>query len=92
MDDFLGGASSLTQLMEIKEQLSAVLQLGGLQLDKWPSNHPGIRCDSQIKEVFDKESAITQSLRVIWNQTNDALTFSANKCKENPYKCKELNE
>ncbi|XP_037930335.1 uncharacterized protein LOC119665091, partial [Teleopsis dalmanni] len=49
VDDFIGGADSSEELVEIKHQLTAILKEGCFELDKWHSNHVDFVSDTTTK-------------------------------------------
>ncbi|GFY58695.1 hypothetical protein TNIN_195251 [Trichonephila inaurata madagascariensis] len=56
MDDVLCGAASLMEAKTLKNQLSGILQIGGMQLHKWVSSHPELV--SSIIGDYDFENLI----------------------------------
>ncbi|XP_018361027.1 PREDICTED: uncharacterized protein LOC108759865 [Trachymyrmex cornetzi] len=76
IDDFISGADTLVEAIEIRDQVSALLEAGGFKLRKWVSNSKslldGMRntsSDNQLLEL-DKFGA-AKTLGVNWNPEED---------------------
>ncbi|XP_036342978.1 uncharacterized protein LOC118752233, partial [Rhagoletis pomonella] len=87
MDDLLTGASCKSQLRLLQQNVSEILQEGGLELRKWASN-----C-AELKEIISKSSQTishyivdgkdVHALGLIWNIEGDYFTFAVD-LKEPP--------
>lgn len=75
MDDFLTGAETLEDLLNIKRDISSILERGGFNLRKWTSNHLSVISSTPNDIPFGKtENQAT--LGVIWNPSLDVLKYS----------------
>lgn len=70
MDDALTGHDQLDKLIEIKEQLTAILSSAGFELHKWKSNEPGLTVDEEGADVV-------KILGLCWNTLTDRFSFSS---------------
>ncbi|XP_037929941.1 uncharacterized protein LOC119664542 [Teleopsis dalmanni] len=78
VDDFIGGADSSEELVEIKHQLTAILKEGCFELDKWHSNHVDFVSDTTTKSWDLGSDTITSALGIKWHQLHDVFLFSFN--------------
>ncbi|XP_037952450.1 uncharacterized protein LOC119682944 [Teleopsis dalmanni] len=78
VDDFLGGADSIDQLTNIRHQLTAILQKGCFDLDKWHSNHHDFISDTTTKSLNLDTDTVTSALGIKWHQMQDVFLFSFN--------------
>lgn len=85
VDDILATDSSLESLVESKEQLCQLLDLGGFQLHKWSSNRTEVLHDVPIsKQYFDeielqKDHAHLKTLGINFDIKSDNFTLHAPK-------------
>lgn len=82
MDDLLTGSHTETEAIEMKEQITRILILGGFKLQKWSSNSENfmkeVNKDRQVKEtqtidISQKEKVKT--LGVTWSIKDDRLSI-----------------
>ncbi|GFT20146.1 uncharacterized protein TNCV_1945801 [Trichonephila clavipes] len=74
MDDVLCGAASLMEAKALKNQLSCILEKGGMELHKWGSSHPALA--SNILGDCEFENPIeTKTLGVSWKSQEDCFIF-----------------
>ncbi|XP_055622276.1 uncharacterized protein LOC129765864 [Toxorhynchites rutilus septentrionalis] len=83
IDDFIGGASSTAEVIRLREELSDLMQKGGLELRKWTSNR------FEVLQGLDEDHIGTQStlsftpnettkaLGIGWEPENDFLRFDS---------------
>lgn len=74
VDDYISGADSEDQAMNIKEKLTAILNLYGFPLHKWKSNSKKV-CDIS-NDVQTFENASTKILGLEWNPNIDTFLFN----------------
>ncbi|XP_004536857.1 uncharacterized protein LOC101448765 [Ceratitis capitata] len=82
MDDLLTGASCKSELLTLQRNVSEMLQEGGFELQKWPSN-----CTELNKSISNSSTSISHyiadskdvhALGLIWNVEGDYFTFAIN--------------
>ncbi|XP_055622906.1 uncharacterized protein LOC129766405 [Toxorhynchites rutilus septentrionalis] len=83
IDDFIGGASSTDEAIRLREELSDLMQKGGLELRKWTSNRfkflQGLDEDhigTQSTLSFTPNET-TKALGIGWEPENDFLRFDS---------------
>ncbi|XP_011858179.1 PREDICTED: uncharacterized protein LOC105555747 [Vollenhovia emeryi] len=82
MDDLLTGAETVEELASLKEQLEALLSLGGFALHKWNSNvgNLGEKKAFDLGSIFKSEQEReTKLLGIGWSPITDTLHFMAAK-------------
>ncbi|KAL0811217.1 hypothetical protein ABMA28_009646 [Loxostege sticticalis] len=83
VDDVLGTAASLESLIEAKEQLCKLLNVGGFQLHKWSSNTVEVLQDIPAeKQYFDnielqKDNLSLKTLGINYNVKLDTLNLAS---------------
>jgi len=88
VDDFLGGAASLSEALKLRNDLITVLKKAGMELCKWSSNDYRLLKDvngtnsSGTNNFTDKENT-TKILGMYWNQSIDAYQYSVRPYNEN---------
>ena len=83
VDDFLGGANSTQEALDLQQQLREVLLKGGFHLTKWRSSSKevlqGIPADLQ-ETTYIKDSTsplaptISKALGLVWNSDEDTMS------------------
>ncbi|XP_011858081.1 PREDICTED: uncharacterized protein LOC105555666 [Vollenhovia emeryi] len=80
VDDMLTGASTIEEALDIKNQVTTLLEGGGFELRKWFSNSPSVCNDensSGNKEIASgSEHDRTRTLGVSWNCQQDTFHFT----------------
>ncbi|KAH8342798.1 hypothetical protein KR067_007890 [Drosophila pandora] len=81
VDDFISGAPTKTEALEIIAQTSSLLNKGQFQLRKWCSNIPEVlegvpESDRESYLKFDDGSPFTKTLGLAWDPSADLLLFS----------------
>lgn len=81
VDDMLSGGNSVEEVIQIRQQVTALLLKGNFIIRKWVSNEPEIlkdipsdQCDRFLK--FHDGTDITKTLGLIWDPKNDNFIFS----------------
>lgn len=89
VDDFLGGAGSISEALKLRDDLIAVLQKAGMELCKWSSNDPRLleNVDTATNvnancNLIDVENT-TKILGMYWNQNVDAYQYTIRPFDEN---------
>ena len=76
VDDMLAGADSIEALQIKRTQITEALQLHGLSLSKWNSNHQLFRAYNQQQIQLNVDQAqCTKTLGTIWNVVEDTFLF-----------------
>lgn len=83
VDDLVSGEDSLTEIQLIRDEMIQLLKLGGFNIRQWASNHKDALSD-MTKQFSDlnwtvKGDGILKTLGVIWDSTQDKLTYITNK-------------
>ncbi|XP_066585448.1 uncharacterized protein [Prorops nasuta] len=83
VDDLLTGADTLNEILDIRNELIALLKLGGFKIRKWASNHPQAVefMDEKMSDIqFLKDDTIEKNkLGVFWNATSDEFSYAVQK-------------
>lgn len=79
MDDLLTGTETIEELLNMKHDISWVLQQGGFNLRKWLSNEPLLLDSNQGCVVPFGKDVIQSTVGVIWNSTSDTLQYTIGK-------------
>ena len=75
MDDLLVGASSETDLLELRSQITRLLGLGKFELHKWRSNVANFIDNPQDESLTISEERGIKTLGVFWNSYLDKFHF-----------------
>ncbi|XP_014226809.1 uncharacterized protein LOC106652395 [Trichogramma pretiosum] len=79
VDDLLTGADSLSEVINIRDEVIALLRRGGFDIRQWSSNHHHALDNIEAKFVdldcVVDTSAILKTLGVVWNSQVDELLF-----------------
>ncbi|KAK9694646.1 hypothetical protein QE152_g33391 [Popillia japonica] len=79
VDDLLTGTNTKDAAIQLRRNITNLLQRGGFQLSKWASNDSEILIDSIATEnniiPLDKDQTI-KTLGLSWNSTSDTFQFS----------------
>ncbi|XP_049284669.1 uncharacterized protein LOC125764449 [Anopheles funestus] len=81
VDDLLTGATDLTQAIEVRKQITAMLNSAGFVLKKWASNVPEslldvAREDLAIQSMHEwKDGQAVSTLGLVWEPVNDSFFF-----------------
>ncbi|XP_066596264.1 uncharacterized protein [Prorops nasuta] len=79
VDDLMAGADTLHEILKIRDELIALLNLGGFKIRKWASNHP--RAVEFTKErmtdmeFLKDETTTKKTLGVFWNAACDEFSY-----------------
>uniref|UniRef100_A0A1B0DHX3 Uncharacterized protein n=1 Tax=Phlebotomus papatasi TaxID=29031 RepID=A0A1B0DHX3_PHLPP len=89
VDDYIGGAESDEEALELYKQLSGMFSTCGMSLRKWSSNSeklleniPPENRELASSKMFDSEATV-KTLGLIWNPTSDKFHFNELKIEEN---------
>lgn len=84
VDDYIGGADTEAEAMQLQEQLAALLSKGGFHLQKWSSNSATLlmKIDpidraSNAAVSFPSDEPV-KTLGVAWQPVSDQLSVEAN--------------
>lgn len=78
VDDLLTGTDSITEIIQLKTELSNILHSSGFELRKWASNEASIfssQVDNQDQLQIASDSG-SKTLGLFWNFQQDVLRFS----------------
>lgn len=80
MDDFVTGANSIDEAIELQQQLIQLLSKGGFELRKWSSSHFEVltQIPAEHREesfTFDDSDPAIKILGLVWAQQSDAFGF-----------------
>lgn len=86
VDDFLSGADTIREAMELRDELIELLKLGSFELSKWASN-----CSNLLENIKDRNSELitiqdemdSNILGIQWNQAKDTFHFAYNTVSTN---------
>ena len=82
MDDFLEGADSVTELLELQEQVSTILSSAGFQLRKWLCNDRDLLNNFQVNKDLDSsilnitDGGTNKTLGILWDSNLDTFQYS----------------
>lgn len=88
VDDFLGGAGSISEALKLRDDLITVLQKAGMELCKWSSNDHRLENVDTATNVNANDNLIdvdntTKILGMYWNQDIDAYQYTIRPFDEN---------
>nr|XP_012146525.1 PREDICTED: uncharacterized protein LOC105663276 [Megachile rotundata] len=79
VDDALTGASSISEARAIRNQLTQLLSLAGLNIRQWAANHKSILRDLPEQDLNKKlhfgDSPNLKTLGIFWNSSNDSISY-----------------
>ena len=87
VDDFLGGASSTEEALQLFEDIRRILQKGGFHLVKWRSSSKEVLLKIPIElqeaatvkdSTSDKAPTISKALGLVWDAENDVMSPAIN--------------
>ncbi|XP_060846330.1 uncharacterized protein LOC132925994 [Rhopalosiphum padi] len=85
VDDCLTGADTLTEAIQLRNELISVMHKAGFELSKWTANHKNLIPDTNENEAsavsMDKESVKT--LGLYWEPNSDYYTYVVQTPKTN---------
>lgn len=86
MDDLITGAKDLHEALQLKREISDILQSGGFHLRKWCSNCPELLTNQDSKTLSEYHISNNENIKalgLVWNPKGDNLTYSVNipECK-----------
>lgn len=90
VDDILAGADSEKELLELKRQLTYVLNTAGMKLRKWCSNDDNLLktvCENDQEKSFRfNNNEFVKTLGLYWNASGDFLSININLKKDDSRK------
>jgi hypothetical protein len=85
VDDYLTGADTLTEAIQLRNELISVMHKAGFELSKWTANHKNLIPDTNENEAsavsMDKENVKT--LGLYWEPNSDYYTYVVQTPKTN---------
>ncbi|GFQ97003.1 uncharacterized protein TNCT_627961 [Trichonephila clavata] len=85
MDDFLSGASKLTEFETHQWELKKLLQRGGMTLHKWCTNLSPNTAQEEFPLDRNSKEIEVKTLDMIWNSVSDIFTYKANVSNNRSY-------
>ncbi|XP_022170758.1 uncharacterized protein LOC111034046 [Myzus persicae] len=88
VDDYLGGARTISDAILLRDQLINVLKRAGFELRKWASNEPELlsnipNTDNVSMQVLDNEyDSVIKLLGLYWNTSLDVFQYKVNELPE----------
>lgn len=83
VDDYLGGADTQQEAVELQGEMHSLFQRGGFLLRKWNTSDPSVLesipielRDSKAKIVLSEPDKYTKTLGIEWNASNDHFRVS----------------
>ncbi|XP_076664982.1 uncharacterized protein LOC143367242 [Andrena cerasifolii] len=80
VDDALTGASTREEAFALREELTELLKLAGLNVRQWASNDrsllEGLPKESINNKLHLGESSTVKTLGIIWNSADDSINYS----------------
>lgn len=76
MDDMLSGADSLAQLLQLKKEVTDLLQLGRFELHKWRSNAQWNESNTATEPLELHTTETAKTLGIYWASKIDNFQFS----------------
>lgn len=76
MDDLLTGADSVEELLNIKSDVSFILEQGGFSLRKWSSNSFSVTASDLDQNISFGKDVSQSTLGILWNSNQDCLRYS----------------
>ncbi|XP_046145736.1 uncharacterized protein LOC123989070 [Osmia bicornis bicornis] len=87
VDDIFGGADSISELVEVAQQLIALCNAGGFPLAKWHATHPellrAVSSSTQSSAPISFDDCATKLLGIQWMPQTDVFCFSSSST--NPF-------
>lgn len=81
VDDFIGGAQTVAEAIQLRKELSELLEKGGFPMRKWASNQISVLNGLSAEEIgtqssikFDTDEAV-KALGISWEPESDNLRF-----------------
>ncbi|XP_017875370.2 uncharacterized protein LOC108622175 [Ceratina calcarata] len=79
VDDALTGASTIDDARMLREELTQLLRLAGLNIRQWAANHQAILQGLPEQDINKKlhlgESSTLKTLGVFWDSSNDSISY-----------------
>lgn len=88
MDDYLEGATSEEELLQLQNDVSIILSSAGFKLRKWLCNQKELCSKFHLNENLDSnivtigENEANKTLGIYWNASLDTIQFSVAKIKD----------
>nr|XP_034194681.1 uncharacterized protein LOC117610936 isoform X1 [Osmia lignaria] len=90
VDDIFGGADSISEFVEVAQQLIALCNAGGFPLAKWHATHPdllrAVSSSAQSSAPISFDDCTTKLLGIQWMPQTDTFGFSST-ITDQPSKC-----
>ncbi|KAJ8883428.1 hypothetical protein PR048_015271 [Dryococelus australis] len=77
VDDILTGAKTVSEALELKAQLVALLEAGGFQINKWCSNNSSVvnSTDSSEGTINFESTSLVKVLGIHWDPAKDQFCY-----------------
>ncbi|XP_076660602.1 uncharacterized protein LOC143363961 [Halictus rubicundus] len=84
VDDVLTGTSTIEEALSLREDLTQILKTARLTIRQWASNDltllTGLPEQAINKRLYLGESSTFKTLGIVWNSSNDSITYAVETC------------
>ncbi|XP_076660380.1 uncharacterized protein LOC143363720 [Halictus rubicundus] len=84
VDDVLTGTSTIEEALSLREDLTQILKTARLTIRQWASNDltllTGLPEQAINKKLYLGESSTLKTLGIVWNSSNDSITYAVETC------------
>lgn len=82
VDDLLSGANTLSEVLQLRDEIILLLRRGGFDIRQWASNHRHA-LDNFDERTLDLDCAvednpISKTLGIVWNSGRDTFIYTVN--------------
>lgn len=81
VDDLISGADELDEIIEIRDDITELLKLGGFHIRQWASNHESaldrLTEESINLDFRNDRDTVLKTLGIRWNAKNDKLLYAS---------------
>lgn len=82
VDDLLTGANTVDEVVFLRNQLTQLLECGGLKIRQWASNDPralkGLETESINKHLLLQDTTTIKTLGIKWDSSHDTIIYTVN--------------
>uniref|UniRef100_A0ABD2X0V2 Reverse transcriptase domain-containing protein n=1 Tax=Trichogramma kaykai TaxID=54128 RepID=A0ABD2X0V2_9HYME len=82
VDDLLTGADTLSEMIQVRDEIISLLRRGGFDIRQWASNHHHALDNIEDKFVdldcIIETNPVLKTLGIVWNSQDDKLLFKVN--------------
>ncbi|XP_018362818.1 PREDICTED: uncharacterized protein LOC108761000 [Trachymyrmex cornetzi] len=74
MDNWISGSESISQLLQLREEVTLILATAGMELRKWNSNVSDLLTEGEIEVPLTSNEEV-KTLGIRWNSREDVFKF-----------------